>query len=78
MPHISVKMLKGRSDAQKEKLALELKNTLKQVLGASDKYISVSIQDYTAEEWQEQFKQEISDNMQNVWIKPEYDPKELL
>ncbi|HEY8423833.1 MAG TPA: tautomerase family protein [Clostridia bacterium] len=78
MPHISVKMLKGRTDAQKEKLANALKDTLKEVLGVSDKYISVSIQDYTAQEWQEEFKKEITDNMENVWIKPQYDPEDLL
>lgn len=78
MPHISVKMLKGRTDDQKQKLVNELKNTLKDVLGVSDASISVSIQDYTAQEWQDQFKAEITDNMQNLWIKPQYDPKDLL
>ncbi|HEY8419083.1 MAG TPA: tautomerase family protein [Clostridia bacterium] len=78
MPHISVKMLKGRTDAQKQKLAVALKDALKEALGCSEKHISVSIQDYTAQEWQDEFKKEITDNMENVWIKPQYDPKDLL
>ncbi|HEY8389922.1 MAG TPA: tautomerase family protein [Clostridia bacterium] len=78
MPHISVKMLKGRTEAQKEKLATELAKTLQNVLGIGDTHISVSVQDYTAQEWQEVFKQEVTDNMQNIRIKPKYDPKDLL
>ncbi|HEY8443437.1 MAG TPA: tautomerase family protein, partial [Clostridia bacterium] len=78
MPHISVKMLKGRTDAQKQKLAVALKDALKEALGCSEKHISVSIQDYTPQEWQDEFKKEITDNMENVWIKPQYDPKDLL
>lgn len=78
MPHISVKMLKGRTESQKEKLAQELAKTLKNVLGVGDTHISVSIQDYTAQEWQGEFKKEITDNIQNVRIKPKYDPKDLL
>jgi 4-oxalocrotonate tautomerase len=78
MPHISVKMLKGRTEAQKQKLAVALKDALKEALGVSEKHISVSIQDYTAQEWQDEFKKEITDNMDNVWIKPQYDPKDLL
>lgn len=78
MPHISVKMLKGRTDAQKQKLAVALKDALKEALGCSEKHISVSIQDYTPQEWQDEFKKEITDNMENVWIKPQYDPEDLL
>lgn len=78
MPHISVKMLKGRTEAQKEKLAQELAKTLKNVLGVGDTHISVSVQDYTAQEWQDVFRQEITDNMPNVRIKPRYKPEDLL
>ena len=78
MPHISVKMLKGRTEAQKEKLAQELAKTLKNVLGVGDTHISVSVQDYTAQEWQDVFKQEITDNMSNIRIKPKYNPEDLL
>jgi 4-oxalocrotonate tautomerase len=78
MPHISVKMLKGRTEAQKEKLAQELAKTLKNVLGVGDSHISVSVQDYSAQEWQDEFKKEITDNMENVRIQPKYDPKDLL
>ena len=78
MPHISVKMLKGRTEAQKEKLAQELAKTLKNVLGVGDTHISVSVQDYTPKEWQGEFQKEITDNMENIRVKPKYDPKDLL
>lgn len=78
MPHISVKMLKGRTQEQKKNLADALVKAMQDSLGVSKTHISVSIQDYTAQEWQDQFKQEITDNMDNIYIKPGYDPKDLL
>ena len=50
MPHISLKMLKGRTDAQKKLAEEKLVAALKEAIGASDVHISMSIEDYTAEE----------------------------
>lgn len=77
MPHISVKMLKGRTEEQKKRLACELQKTLIEVLGCGSAHISVAIEDFTAQEWQEVFENEIDDN-KNIYIKPSYDPKDLL
>lgn len=77
MPHISVKMLKGRTTAQKEELAQELSKTLQKVMGLGSDYVTVSVQDFTAQEWQDVFQKEIKEN-ENVIIKPKYDPKSLI
>ena len=45
MPHISVKMLQGRSEAQKEKLAAALVKTLTEQLGCSDHYVTCTVED---------------------------------
>jgi len=78
MPHISVKMLKGRTEEQKERLAKALKETLMKELGAGDSHTSVAIEDFTAQEWQTVFKEEITDKPGAMRIMPAYDPKSLL
>lgn len=78
MPHISVKMLVGRTEEQKKKAAEAVKNALAESLNIGDHYVTVTIEDYTAEEWQEVFKTEITDNPDKVYVKPNYDPKSLL
>ena len=53
MPHIAVTMYPGRDDGLKKKLALELKKTIVDVLGADPKVVSVSVQDVAPEKWAE-------------------------
>ena len=78
MPHIVVKMLQGRTEEQKERLAAALRDTLMKEIGAGSAHVSVSIEDYTAEKWQEIFKEEITDKPGTLRIAPQYDPKSLL
>ena len=53
MPHISVKMLQGRSEEQKKKLAAALVKTLTQELHCSEHFVTCTVEDYDAREWQE-------------------------
>lgn len=78
MPHISIKMLEGRTEEQKKRAAEAVKNALADSLNMGDRYITVAIEDYSAEEWQEVFKTEITDKFDKVYVKPSYDPKSLL
>ena len=78
MPHISVKMLKGRTEEQKKALSKARAEALSATIGASDAHISVTIEDYTAIEWQDEFKKEITDKPNALYKAPAYDPKDLL
>lgn len=78
MPHIAVKMLKGRTEEQKKKLSAALVKALTKELGCSEHYVTCTIEDYDAREWQEVFKSEITDKRDKVYKKAEYDPKDLL
>ena len=79
MPHISVKMLEGRSEEQKKKLAAALVKTLTEELHCSAHYVTCTVEDYSVQEWQSVFKREIADKPQEtVYKKAEYDPKDLL
>lgn len=77
MPHISIKMLKGRTDAQKQAAAEKLAAALTEAIGCQPSHISVSVEDFTPEEWQEQYRKEVTENTHLV-LHPDYDPKELL
>ena len=69
MPNISIKMLEGRTQAQKEKLARDLVEVLSRDLGADEHWITCTIEDYTAEEWQDVFRKEIADKPDSVVFK---------
>lgn len=77
MPHISIKMLKGRTDEQKKLAADKLADALCKAIGCTPDHISVAVEDYTAQEWQDVFLKEITEN-DSIVKKPNYDPKDLL
>lgn len=78
MPHISIKMLEGRTEEQKIKAAEAVTKALAEALGIGDFYITATVEDFNAEEWQTVFKEEITDKPDKVYKKPNYDPKSLL
>ena len=78
MPHISIKMLKGRSEAQKDAAAKAVKEALMKAIGAGDAHVSVSVEDFTPQQWQDAFKAEITDKPEALRIAPQYDPKDIL
>ncbi len=78
MPHISLKMLKGRTEEQKKAAAEKLTAALCEALGCGDGHVTVSIEDYTPEEWQDVFAEDIEGKSDKLYRKPTYDPKSLL
>ncbi|MDR0222684.1 MAG: 4-oxalocrotonate tautomerase family protein [Oscillospiraceae bacterium] len=78
MPHISVKMLKGRTPEQKKKVAEACQKAAMASLGIGETYVTVSVEDFTAQEWQDVFKEEVTDKGDSVLVKAKYDPKSLL
>ncbi len=77
MPHVSIKMLKGRTEEQKLNAAEKLAEALVEAIGCNPSHVSVSVEDFTPEEWQEEYRTEVEENAHLV-LKPDYDPKELL
>ena len=47
-------------------------------MGCSESHVSCTIEDFTAQEWQEIFEQEVTEKSEKLYKKPEYDPKDLL
>jgi len=78
MPHINIKLLEGRDKAQLEELSAAMTAAMQKVLGCDDKYISLSMEEYSKQEWQTVFAQEIHDKSATLVKAPGYDPKSLL
>ena len=79
MPHNTVKMLEGRSEEQKKRLAAALVRALTEELHCSDHYVTCTVEDYSAVEWQTVFQREIAEKpVHVVYKKAEYNPKSLL
>ena len=51
MPHFQIKLLEGKSEEQKQKLAAEVIKAAQSVVGFGEESYSVSIEEYTLNEW---------------------------
>jgi len=53
MPHVDIKMMPGRSDELKKKVAEAVLDTMAEELGCQKSHLSVAIEDVDASEWNE-------------------------
>ena len=75
MPHIVIKTIKGPSKEALQKAAVQIGEIVNKTLGKPHKYISVSAEEYSFDEWEGVYNDCIKDK-DNVLIKPGYsDPK---
>ncbi len=78
MPHISIKMLEGRTDEQKKIAAQKVADALVEAVGCSYDHVSVSVEDYSKVEWQGVFKDEVKKKSEYLFKEPNYDPADML
>ena len=75
MPHIVIKTIKGPSQAKLQEAAEQISAIVNKTMGKPEKYISVSVEEYSFGEWEGVYNDCIKDK-DNVVIKPGYtDPK---
>ena len=75
MPHIIVKMLSGRSDEQKTRLAKEITKVVMNITGNQEQAVSVSIEDVDQKDWTEKvYRADIIPNWHKLYKKPGYNP----
>jgi 4-oxalocrotonate tautomerase len=75
MPHFHVKMLPGRSEQQKKRLAEEIVKAAIATLKCEEKFISVAIDDVAPNEWTKKvYGPEIEANWDTLYKKPSYEP----
>lgn len=71
MPHVVIKTLKGSPLDILQKAAEEMAAIVNKTMGKPEKYISVSVEEYTASEWEGVYNEVIKDK-DNVLVKPGY------
>ena len=75
MPHVVIKTLKGATPEQLQKAAEQIAAVVNKTMGKPMKYISVSAEEYSPDEWEGVYNELIKDK-KNVLVKPGYtDPK---
>ncbi len=73
MPHVIVKLFAGRSERDKQRLADELTKVVMNVIGSSEKSVSVSIVDIKPSDWTEKvYKPDIVARPDTIYKKPDY------
>lgn len=73
MPHIQIKLLAGKTEAQKEALANAVVQSAQEVIGYGDESYSVSIEDVSWEVWKtELYPNEIMGKQDILYKKPGY------
>lgn len=76
MPHVIVKLWPGKTDAQKARLAEEITNSLKTVIGSGDAAISIALEEVAQEDWTDQvYEPDIRAKWGTLLKAPGYGPK---
>lgn len=73
MPHIQIKLLDGKTEAQKEKLAAELIKAAQRVIGFGDESYSVSIEEFSWNDWKTKvYPEDIMGHKNTLYKHPGY------
>nr|WP_319400745.1 tautomerase family protein [uncultured Carboxylicivirga sp.] len=74
MPHLQIKLLEGKTEEQKQELAQELVKTAQRVIGYGEESFSVSIEDFTLEQWKNNvYPNEIMGKKDILYKEPGYE-----
>jgi phenylpyruvate tautomerase PptA (4-oxalocrotonate tautomerase family) len=71
MPHITIKLIAGPSKAQLREAAEQISAVVEKTLGKPEKYISVSVEEYSPAEWEGVYNECVK-GKDNVVIRPGY------
>ena len=77
MPHVVVKLVEGRSDEQKVRLAEQIVKDVTVTLSCGEESVSVAIEDVKRGDWTEKvYKADIVPGWDKLYKKPGYNPFE--
>jgi 4-oxalocrotonate tautomerase len=75
MPHVSVKLVTGKSEEQKTRLVEAIVRDVKDALGSKDENISVAIEEIAPEDWTDKvYLPDIKGRWEKLYKQPGYDP----
>lgn len=73
MPHVIVKLWPGKSEKQKERLAMEITDSVMSVLDYGAESVSVAFEEVEAKDWASKvYRTDIIGNESNLYKKPGY------
>jgi len=73
MPHFQIKLLEGKTEEQKQELAKAVVKAAQKVIGYGDESFSVTIEDFTWEEWKNNvYPKDIIRSKDLLYKKPGY------
>ena len=71
MPHVVIKTISGPSQQQLQEAAEQIAVIVNKTMGKAEKYISVSVEQYSFPEWEGVYNEYIK-GKDNVLVKPRY------
>ena len=71
MPHIVIKTISGPSKQQLQEAAEQISAIVNKSMGKPEKYISVSVEEYSFSEWEGVYNEFVKDR-DNVLVRPGY------
>lgn len=75
MPHVSIKMISGRSESQKNMLTDQIVKDVMNIAGCDEKSVSVDITEINQGDWVEDvYKHDILPKLDTLYKKPGYNP----
>ena len=75
MPHVVIKMIEGRGEAQKQRLAELVTKAIMEGAGCKESSVSVAIEDVPAADWTAAvYRPEIEPHLDRLYKKPGYLP----
>lgn len=75
MPHVIVKLLPGRSESQKARLAEQIVKDVVAIAKCDEGSVSVAIEEIQPEDWAEKvYRPEILNRPEKLYKKPGYNP----
>ncbi len=76
MPHITVKLAAGRSEATKTRIAAEVTKAIMATADCPESAVSVSIEDVPSDRWNDDvYTPEIAPQWDKLYKKPGYGPR---
>ncbi len=78
MPHVVVKLVSGKSNEQKIRLAEAITRDVTAILNYGEEAVSVAFEEVQSWDWTDKvYKPEIRDKWDSVYKKPGYTPADL-
>lgn len=75
MPHVVVKLLPGKSEELKSRLAEQIAKDVMSVLRYGEESVSVAFEEVDRQDWTEKvYKPDIQNKWDTLYKKPGYDP----